>query len=223
MLCELILAACVLAAGGEPGATLQQEATPLYVLARETSAAMRREASAAPGERADAIRGLCELHRTLLTDSRYEQVDKLKDLRGRIYSRLRRVQLELKRESAEAEPAGKAEPREATLLAAAEKSAEQDRMALAAADSLASSMAILDVSIGGPNALVAHGGRAVPDNGQALVDLIERTINPAFWDTNGGTGSIVYYQPLQCLVVRASGDVHQRLGGLVGGLRAAGR
>ena len=243
MWCTVVLTASVLAAGGEAGTTggsrgqtpedagaaaqarpAQDEPTPLFVLSRETSAAMRREAVAQDSaERARAIRALCELHRTLLTDVRYEQVEKLKELRGRVYSRLRRVQADLKRELARTEAAGQSEKNDAATLAAAQEAAEQDQAALAAADSLAGSLAVLNATAGGPQALVGFGGRGVQDNGQALVDLIERTINPAFWDTNGGPGAIVYFQPLQCLVVRASGDVHERLGGVVGGLRAAGR
>ena len=68
----------------------------------------------------------------------------------------------------------------------------------------------------------ASGGGAAPDSSAELIELIERTISPDHWDTNGGPGSIVYYQPLQVLVIRASGEVHGRVGGLVGGLRAAG-
>jgi hypothetical protein len=55
-----------------------------------------------------------------------------------------------------------------------------------------------------------------------LVDLIERTINPAFWDVVGGPGTIFYYAPLQCLVVRATTEVHENLGGFVGNVRAVG-
>lgn len=216
MLKGIVFLLCALAA--------DEELSPLYVLSRDTSAAMRREAVAEDfAERAQAIQGLCELHRTLLTDPRYERVDLLKDLRGRVYSRLRRAQAELKRELPDRESARGSERRDSEMLAAAQKAAEHDQAALAAADSLAGSLAVLDAAVGGPNSLVGHGGRAVPDHGQALVDLIERTINPAFWDTNGGPGAIVYFQPLQCLVVRASGEVHERLGGVVGGLRAAGR
>jgi hypothetical protein len=55
------------------------------------------------------------------------------------------------------------------------------------------------------------------------VALIERTINPNFWEVVGGPGSIVYYAPLQCLVVRATAEVHENIGGSVGDVRAAGR
>jgi len=69
-----------------------------------------------------------------------------------------------------------------------------------------------------------NGGAAVPgDYGAELVELIERTINPSFWDVAGGPGTIVYYRPLQCLVVRATAEVHGQVGGVLGDLRAAGK
>ena len=68
---------------------------------------------------------------------------------------------------------------------------------------------------------MAFGGAAGPaDWGPDLVDLIERTINPAFWDVAGGPGTIVYYRPLHCLVVRATAEVHGNVGRLIGDLRA---
>jgi hypothetical protein len=67
---------------------------------------------------------------------------------------------------------------------------------------------------------MAFGGAAVPpDWGPDLVNLIERTINPAFWDVVGGPGTIVYYRPLQCLVVTATAEVHGNVGNVLGGLR----
>jgi hypothetical protein len=71
---------------------------------------------------------------------------------------------------------------------------------------------------------MAFGGAAVPpDFGPDLVALIERTINPSFWDVAGGPGTVIYYRPLHCIVVRATSEVHGQIGGLVGDLRAAGR
>lgn len=65
----------------------------------------------------------------------------------------------------------------------------------------------------------APGGRAVRDNGQELVELIQATIAPQHWDVVGGPGSIFYYAPLRVLVVRASGATQEAVGGVVGGLR----
>ena len=70
--------------------------------------------------------------------------------------------------------------------------------------------------------MFSRGGGIVADtaaNGQALIDLIERTINPDFWDVNGGPGTIIYYAPLQCLVVLATGEVHEQIGGVLDAVR----
>ncbi len=67
---------------------------------------------------------------------------------------------------------------------------------------------------------VPRGGAAGPaDYGQDLVDLIQKTIHPDFWDVNGGPGTIVYFSPLRCLVVRATHEVHGDVGGLIRGVR----
>jgi hypothetical protein len=58
-----------------------------------------------------------------------------------------------------------------------------------------------------------------PDNGQALVDLIRRTIAPASWNVNGGQGAIVYFRPSRVLVVRQRSEVHEQLQGVVRALR----
>ncbi len=65
----------------------------------------------------------------------------------------------------------------------------------------------------------AAGGAALADYGGALVELIQRTIAPEFWDVNGGPGTIVYYRQWQALVVRATGDIHEKIGGTVEDLR----
>ena len=80
---------------------------------------------------------------------------------------------------------------------------------------------------GGPAQLFrsrgAFGGAAVrPDYGQALVELIQSTIDPDFWDIRGGPGTIVYYAPLHALVVRATSEVHHKIGGAVKVIRQVG-
>lgn len=67
------------------------------------------------------------------------------------------------------------------------------------------------------------GGLTTVAAGEALIELIERTIQPDHWEANGGPGVIVYYAPLMALVVRASSEVHGQVGGIMGGLRAAGQ
>jgi hypothetical protein len=220
-----VLFVCLTIAADPAAAKPAEEPRPFHEMAAEISDLLKREAQLKDKTakdklaRAQIVERMCRLHGEILADARYETSDTLKEYRGRLWSRLRRVQSDLKKQLARV-PAKGAEEAAAddALLANA------DPAALAAADSLSASLALLDASQGGPGSLLAFGGRAGPaDYGPDLVDLIERTINPAFWDTNGGPGSIVYYAPLKCLVVRATGEVHGKIGGVLGGLRDAGR
>ena len=70
----------------------------------------------------------------------------------------------------------------------------------------------------------ALGGAGVGpgDAGQDLVDLIQTVIRPASWDVNGGNGSIYYWYPGKCLVIRQTGEVHGEIGDVLDQLRRAG-
>jgi hypothetical protein len=185
---------------------------------QQISELLKREGQAkTSAARAAAVRELCDLHGEIVHDPRYANSDVLKEYRGRIWSRLTKVKAELKQQLARS----KAHKESLETLASLEAA---DSLSVAAADSLASSLGLLEQLQSGPGQLLALGGRAGPaDFGPDLVDLIERTINPAFWDVVGGPGTIVYYAPLQCLVVRATAEVHGNIGGVLGGLRNAGR
>jgi hypothetical protein len=156
---------------------------------------------------------MCDLHREIVKDPRFNTSDVLKEYRGRLWSRLTKVKAELKQQLTR----GKGNKNALDDLATLEMA---DSLSVAAADSLAFSLSLLTQTGGGPGRLLAYGGAPGPtDWGPDLVDLIERTINPAFWDVVGGPGSIVYYRPLQCLVVRATAEVHGNVGRLLGDLR----
>ena len=62
-------------------------------------------------------------------------------------------------------------------------------------------------------------GGGPQDDGPALIDLIQATIAPQSWDTNGGPGTIKYWPAWHVLVVRQTDDVHEQIGGAVRGLR----
>ncbi len=187
---------------------------PFHEIQHELSDLLKREAlTKDAAERGELIRRMCVLHGELLRDPRHEYAEAMKGYRTQVWARLKRIQTDLKNQLARAARERKVkEPQVGT-----------DPELLAASDSLAASLNLLDSSLAGPSALLAYGGQAGPaDYGPELVDLIERTINPDFWDTNGGPGTIVYFAPLRCLVITATGEMHQNVGGLVGGLRAAG-
>jgi hypothetical protein len=47
---------------------------------------------------------------------------------------------------------------------------------------------------------------------QQLIDLIQRTVEPASWDVNGGPGSISYYAPTRSLIIRNTAELHSVMG-----------
>ena len=208
-----ILAVCV--AADKPASSSNTAIErPFHEYQRELSDLLKRESQAKePPARAAAVRSLCDLHAEIVHDARYSTSDVLKEYRGQIWSRLNKTKVELKRQLARSKTNKEALENLATLEAA-------DSLSVAAADSLATSLSLLEQAQSGPAGLMAFGGGAVgPDFGPDLVALIERTINPSFWDTVGGPGSIIYYRPLMCLVVRATSEVHEQIGGVVRDLR----
>jgi len=61
----------------------------------------------------------------------------------------------------------------------------------------------------------ARGGGAFQDQGWELVELIQQTIRPDFWDVAGGPGTIRYFAMRRVLVVRATTEVHEDLAALL--------
>jgi hypothetical protein len=191
----------------------------LHEFPKQINERFKREAQAKNDmpARAAVIGEMCQLHRQIVSDSRFTTSDALKEYRGRLWSRLTKIKTELKQQLARHAKANQEALDNIQVLETAEPAA------IAAADSLATSLSLLDQSQGGPGALLAFGGGALIEaNGRELVELIERTINPAFWDVVGGPGTIMYYAPLQCLVVRATSEIHGHAGALAEDLRKVG-
>ncbi|MCC7421067.1 MAG: hypothetical protein IT428_12365 [Planctomycetaceae bacterium] len=63
------------------------------------------------------------------------------------------------------------------------------------------------------------GGNAVAASAQQLIDLITATIAPESWEVNGGNGRIMFFRPLNVLVIRNSSEVHEQIGGTLQQLR----
>jgi hypothetical protein len=78
------------------------------------------------------------------------------------------------------------------------------------------------VASSAPAGAFGGGGVGQDDNGQALVDLIQTVIRPASWDVNGGNGSIYYWYPGRCLVIRQTDEIHGEIYDTIEQLRRAG-
>jgi len=68
----------------------------------------------------------------------------------------------------------------------------------------------------------AGAGGGLPDHGEELVELIQTVISPEAWEVHGGPMSIFYFKSRRVLVVSATSEVHEKIGGLGADLRRAG-
>ena len=174
---------------------------------RDISGALKKEATAKSlREQGKAIEQLCTLHHEITSDERFTTLEQMQSLRARIWGRLTKVKTELKRQLAKD---GQPQLDDA-----------QAEAAQYATSNLAGAMSLADFATGSPSNIFARGGASQTDiNAQQLIELIQKTISPDFWDVAGGPGAIFYYPQLQVLVIRATAEVHDDVGGLVGGLR----
>jgi hypothetical protein len=151
-----------------------------------------------------ALHGKITATASLTASERERLLIRLRGRLGRLAKSLAR-RLADEREN-EAKPAAQAEPPAAAPSAASSVSGTPSV-------SPATSDAVRDAAAAG-----AAGGGGQSD-GQQLIDLIQATIAPQSWDVNGGRGTIVYWQLGHALVVRQTSEVHEQIGGVVGGLR----
>jgi len=227
MMSSLVIAIVLLAAPGESVSQVDQarpnsEPRPYHEISEDITDLIRREATAKnDSARIAAIEEMSVLYRELKRDPRLAEAPTIQRYKIKLWSRLSKIKNDLKREIARDQKRSALRRDEPTV------DPQQDAYE-EAGQSLATQMALASYSLGGPAQILARtgggfGGGAVRDYGERLVELIERTIAPELWDTNGGPGAIFYYEPLRVLVVRATTEVHHKLGGGLRGLRDAGR
>ena len=185
---------------------------PYHEIEKDLRQLLTLEATApSESERLATVYEMLPLYREIASDPRRLGSPTLERYRIQLRSRLLKVQVRLKHQLAR----DKNKPPRPASLAEATTNALIDQMSLVGA------------AAGGPAQLFrsrgAFGGAAVrPDYGQVLVELIQSTIDPDFWDIRGGPGTIVYYAPLHALVVRATSEVHHKIGGAVKVIRQVG-
>ncbi len=65
-------------------------------------------------------------------------------------------------------------------------------------------------------------GGTEAENAQALIALIENTVDPDSWESRGGNGTASYIGGrIKVLVIRQTDEVHRQIGGTLGALRRA--
>ena len=175
---------------------------------RIASDLLRNEATAfAASERVDAIVALCDMYVAIRMHPSYEQSESLRSegaqVRRRLISASRKVTEQLERDGV-AKPAGLANRvDEALAKNAIPKSDAQENSTDATTNAT------------GPGEGIGGGGPAAAAESWALVELIQRTIRPDFWEVTGGPGTIQYFAMRRVLVVRATTQVHEELAALL--------
>lgn len=200
-----------------------------HEISKDMQEIMKRQALAkTTPEKTVAIVELCDLYRELAGDSRVADSDTLKEYKATIRNRLARTKNEIKshlaREKKKAPKGKKPADANSELLAAQARTASQ---------SLADQMSLISSTLGGPGQVFDAGadarsssgafGGGMRDYSDDLIELIEATIAPTSWETNGGNGVIRYYPGLMALVVSATSEVHNDVGVVLENLRDAGR
>lgn len=222
--CGMLLAAAVPLGEHQPAAAPSDSKPPVtrrfHEISRELSALLRQEAQPKNADQwAATVVRMTELYCEIMRDPRLPTSDTLEGYRRKLRSRLlktrKQLQAELKR--AAKGRLAVADSSETKLQTSVRRLARlappHDAGHSRAPGSLENRTGSRGRSPSG------RGGAARADYGSALVELIYRTISPEFWDVRGGPGSIVYYQPWHALVVRATPEIHERIGGIADGLR----
>lgn len=182
----------------------------ISAIRREVSELLKTESAARDdAERSRQVQRMAEVYLEVVGDERFVTNPLLQAQKSKLHTRLIRIRDELKRE--EVKHRRRADQR-------GDSAQEQAQREIAG--SLAAHLQLASQTLGGPAAVFdgATGGGPI-DHADDLIDLITETINPSHWNVNGGSGSIMFYRPALALVVRASSEVHGRVGDLLGGLR----
>jgi hypothetical protein len=173
------------------------EPVSLTLLREQTRELLRQQATLPEGDaKDDATIALCDLYVVLRNDARYSTSEMLRGdatkIRRRLLSVARSREQALRRQGSE--PSSELSKQIDSAIESALAGTGDDRSLGAAA--------------------------AAPfGNGWEIVELIQRIVDPDFWDSRGGPGSIKYFAMRRVLVVRATSDVHQQIKDLLTALR----
>jgi len=188
--------------------TCAEDVVSPTLMRRIASDMLRDEAIATTAaDKATAIVALCDTYVAIRMHPSYEQSEILHGEGARVRRRLittnRKLTDQLDRDHI-AKPSGLSRRVDAVLpterpTGSSERNSDSSEHSSAARN---------DGFAGG----AAPGGA---DESWALVELIQRTIRPDFWEVTGGPGTIRYFAIRRVLVVRATTQVHEELAALL--------
>lgn len=200
---------------------------PIAEMRKDMKAFIKRSKSDDQTKMYAAVVDLCALHREIVTDSRYDSNPSLVNLRAQVGNRLKKCQQAIEltelraaralaRENRNAEPpAGDAELLESEI---------EPNYEYVLAQELSQHLHFASQMTGGPSQVFSYAnGNFGPGDAQDLIRLIETTISPDTWRTNGGDGRMFFYRPACALVVSASAQTQDRLNDLLRQMRKLSR
>ena len=188
-----------------------------HLIEKDVRNTLRAEAIARkPAQKKAALLTIIKLYKELKADPRLETSPTLQTNQKKLFVRMSRIKRKIvAKQRKKRGRVPRRNRRSRKSLSQIQNEQKWQRISKEADQSLASVLSLSSFSLGGPSQVFAatqKRGGAAADDGQELVELIESVIAPDFWDTNGGPGSIRYYQPLHALVVRATSEMHHSIG-----------
>lgn len=202
---------------------------PIGDIRKDVTAFVKRSKTKDADDKSAAIVDLCLLHQEIVADTRYTTHDNLASFRAVVASRLKQCKKEI--EIAELRALRKAKRLARENQASKENSDElfldneaEKLSGELLAQTMSEHLGTVGQLTGGPTQLFSYAnGNFGPGSAQDLISLIETTISPDSWQTNGGNGRMFFYRPVCALVVSASADVQDRIGDLLRNVRRLSR
>jgi hypothetical protein len=203
-----------------------QSERPIHEMRRDMKSFLQRSKSDVPEDKAAAVYDLCILHHEVVTDSRFENNRSLVSVRAVVGNRLKKCKREYELAELRAERERKKQNR-VLGIEEGDKSFEVDAETsteYVLASTMAEYLHYTGSLTGGPAEVFTYAnGNFAPGDAQDLIRLIETTINPATWRTNGGSGDMFWYRPACALVVSASAQTQDQISDLLRQMRVLNR
>lgn len=191
-------------------------------LQRQVQDALRRWKKVSDSQAEGAAHEFLGLYQALNADSELgDSVRKnlTRSVRRKLVQLSRQIEASIEIPDENAEPSQASLP-ETTPPPASVKSAKRKSVPMAqAAGGGAGAMG------GGAFGGIAGGtgnSQSVQESGEKLVELIQETIHPDSWETNGGNGAIQFWLPGGNLIIRQTDANHEEIQNLLDQLRRAG-
>jgi len=166
-------------------------------------------------DKADAIAALCDAYVAIRMHPSYEQSEVLRSegaqVRRRLITANRKLTDQLERDHI-SKPVSLSRRVDAAIESESRNPSNANNMAT---KSDAEARIVIANNAGTSGQGFGGAGPGGADESWALVELIQRTIRPDFWEVTGGPGSIRYFAMRRVLVVRATTQVHEELAALL--------